>query len=123
MSHTFPHKYPIPNDLIEGIDSRIRVASMPKMISTSNMLIPISNRLNRTSHFNWLSESFNLEFFIAAVLLEMKLPFILVLTRSSPFAKDGFIKYGLLYTNNYQPRFAGAGNWIVLLIYFKLLLQ
>ena len=61
-SHILPHKNPIPNALMDVHDSKISVVKIPNMISTSNTLMAISNRLNETSHLSWLLEKLNLLF-------------------------------------------------------------
>src|ERR1700712_2362639 len=61
-SHIFPHKNPIPNDLIDVHDSTMSVVKIPNIISTSTTLMAISNRLNETSHLSWLLEKLNLLF-------------------------------------------------------------
>jgi hypothetical protein len=73
-SHTLPHKYPIPNDLMEGIDSFISVIKMPITISTKIILIKINNRLKMVSHFIWLYERSNLLFFTKLGFVCLKLP-------------------------------------------------
>jgi hypothetical protein len=77
------------------------------MISTSRMLMAINIRLNIISHFNWLSDRLNLEFFIAftSCLPETKLALVL-----SGFAKDGSINLCLLFTKQLPALNSSAGN-------------
>src|ERR1700754_174071 len=61
-SHTFPHKNPIPNVLIDVHDSTISVVKIPNIISPSKTLIAISNLLNEISHLSWPVAKVNLLF-------------------------------------------------------------
>jgi hypothetical protein len=67
----------------------------------------INIRLNMISHFNWLSDRLNLEFFIAftSCLPETKLALVL-----SGFAKDGSINLCLLFTKQLPALNSSAGN-------------
>src|ERR1700712_4376018 len=89
------------------MDSLIKVASMPNMISTSRTLMAINILLNMVSHFNWLSDMLNLDFFIAFTSCLPETTLVLVLPG---FAKDGSINLRLLFTKQLPALNSSAGN-------------